>query len=235
MHARQGSKLLTYSALRHSSSSSVGRRLLVTSYGYGGWDKGWILHSIEALVRRVKVMCACSDSCACVYIGCVCVCCVGMCANVECVHVWGSEVDIRHLPHSCYSTLFFETVSRWAWSLPIQQVVWLVSSRNQLVSAPWDLGFPSVYVGAGHPIPMLAQKSLYPLSHLSSSYWHSCALETALPTCVSCTRSHAPICVCLRVSWMFVTCSPSCLRSCWAAVGVTWCPGVIFRVVLESR
>lgn len=86
MHARQCSKLLTYPALHHSSSSSVGRRLLVTSYGYWGWDKGWIVYGMEALVRRVKVMCARSGSCACVYIGCACV--LYMCVVWVCVPVW---------------------------------------------------------------------------------------------------------------------------------------------------
>lgn len=239
MHVRQCSKLLTYPAVHHSSSSSVGRRLLVTSYGYWGWDKGWIVYGMEALVKGVKVMCARSGSCACVYIGCacvlyMCVLCGYVCQCGVCTRMGTRGWHQASSPFLLLHPIFWDSLSL---SLELINSTSCLAGELQGSACLCSLrpGVPRCLCGAGGPILMLAQKSLYPLSHLSSSYWHSCALETALPTCVSCTRRHAPICVCLRVSWMFVTCSPRCLRSCWAAVGVTWCPGVIFRVVLESR
>lgn len=71
----------------------------------------------------------------------------------------------------------------------------LANDSNQLVSTPPDLGFPSVYVGAGDPGFMPAQKSLYQLSILSRSHWHFYALKITLPICIACThliRFHTP-------------------------------------------
>lgn len=140
LNACQAKFSVTYISCPASHSQQLrGRKLLFTFCGYCSWDKMWVVCNTAALVRRAKVIWACSGSGACVCIVCMCVVHMHLCGNLHqhgvCTGM-GTRGWQQASSHSCYSTWFFEAVSPWVWSSSIQPM----SSRHQLVSAPRDLG-----------------------------------------------------------------------------------------------
>lgn len=129
-----------------------GRKLLFALYGYCGWDKVWDVFSKAAWVRRATMTWAYSGLGACVYIECACVGCrwvlVWVCGPMWRVDMCGDQ----RLTPDIFLILAIPPCSGDSLSLSLEllsSASCLANDSNRLVSTAPDLGFPSVYVGAG--------------------------------------------------------------------------------------